>query len=71
MRPQVSNNLRIAARAAGLSLLEIARDRTANLIFIGARGTRGLVHGELGGTAEQVIRSAQIPVVAVPTPPEL
>ena len=26
MRPQVSNNLRIAARAAGLSLLEIARE---------------------------------------------
>ena len=46
-------------------ILELARDKKADLIVMGTRGRTGLAHVALGSIAERVVRGAPCPVVTV------
>jgi len=46
-------------------VLEVARDKNADLIAMGTHGRRGLSHLFLGSIAERVVRSAEVPVLTV------
>jgi nucleotide-binding universal stress UspA family protein len=46
-------------------VLEIAREKHADLIAMGTHGRRGLSHLFLGSVAERVVRSSEIPVLTV------
>jgi len=46
-------------------LVEIARQRNADLIALGTHGRRGLSHLLLGSVAERVVRTADCPVLTV------
>jgi len=43
----------------------VADERRADLIVVGRRGRRGLVHALRGGTAERILRAATRPVYVV------
>ncbi len=46
-------------------IIELARDKNADLIVMGTRGRTGLAHVALGSIAERVVREAPCPVVTV------
>jgi len=46
-------------------ILEVAREKKADLIAMGTHGRRGLKHLLLGSVAEHVVRGAEIPVLTV------
>jgi nucleotide-binding universal stress UspA family protein len=46
-------------------VLEVARDKKADLIAMGTHGRRGLSHLFLGSVAERVVRTAEVPVLTV------
>jgi nucleotide-binding universal stress UspA family protein len=46
-------------------LIEVARERSADLLALGTHGRRGLSHLLLGSVAERVVRSADCPVLTV------
>jgi nucleotide-binding universal stress UspA family protein len=49
-------------------ILRFARDRHARLIVVGTHGRKGVQRAILGSTCEGLIRSSEIPVVAVKFP---
>ena len=51
-------------------ILELARDKNADLIVMGTRGRTGLAHVVLGSIAERVMRGAPCPVITVKESPE-
>ena len=53
-----------AERVSGL-IVEEAAARRAELIVVGTHGRRGVVRMRLGSDAEQVARSANVPVLRV------
>ncbi|MFI5315318.1 MAG: universal stress protein [Myxococcota bacterium] len=46
-------------------VLEVAREKHADLIAMGTHGRRGLSHLFLGSVAERVVRSSEVPVLTV------
>lgn len=46
-------------------IVELARDKSADVIVMGTRGRTGLAHVVLGSIAERVLREAPCPVVTV------
>ncbi|HEX3772556.1 MAG TPA: universal stress protein [Polyangiaceae bacterium] len=42
-----------------------ARERGVNLVVVGSRGHRALLHALLGGVAEKIVRTAPCPVLVV------
>ncbi len=60
---EIEGVVRIGTAVDGL--LEEARARDANRIFIGTHGRSGLNHFLLGSVAERVARMAHVPVVVV------
>jgi nucleotide-binding universal stress UspA family protein len=46
-------------------ILEVARERNADLIVMGTHGRRGLSRAFLGSVAERVVRTSPIPVLTV------
>ena len=77
-------DVRARAEAAGLGAVETALvqgrahrqilayvdDHDVDLVVLGTRGLTGLERYLLGSVAEKVIRMADVPVLAVPTPAE-
>jgi nucleotide-binding universal stress UspA family protein len=57
-----------AERSAAHGILEEAGKRAADLIVLGTHGRRGLRRMVLGSDAEQVVRSAPVPVLLVRAP---
>ncbi len=49
-------------------ILQVAKERGADLIVMGTHGRRGLSHALLGSVAEKVVRISPIPVLTVGTP---
>lgn len=49
-------------------IVEVARERKADLIVVGTHGRRGLSRVFLGSVAERVVRTSPIPVLTVGTP---
>ena len=47
------------------AIVAVARERGADLIVMGTHGRRGLAHLLLGSVAEQVVRTAECPVLTV------
>ena len=47
------------------AIVDVARERGADLIVMGTHGRRGLAHLLLGSVAEQVVRTAECPVLTV------
>ncbi len=47
------------------SIIDVARDRQADLIVMGTHGRTGLKHVLLGSVAERVVRHAPCPVLVV------
>jgi nucleotide-binding universal stress UspA family protein len=47
------------------AIVAVARERGADLIVMGTHGRRGLAHLLLGSVAEQVVRTADCPVLTV------
>ena len=60
----------IAGQRFGEVVAQEARDWDADLIVIGTHGRRGVSRVLLGSGAEQVLRLAPVPVLAVRTPEE-
>lgn len=58
----------IKALSPDLGLLQLARERGADLILIGTHGRSGLAHIRLGSTAERVVQHAECPVLTVRDP---
>jgi nucleotide-binding universal stress UspA family protein len=56
------------ALSPDLGLLQVARDRRADLIVLGTHGRTGLQHIRLGSTAERVVQNADCPVLTVRHP---
>jgi len=54
-----------AAGAPETVVLEVAKDKQADLIALGTHGRRGISHMLLGSVAERIVRHAEIPVVTV------
>ena len=54
--------------AAG-EIVRVARETECDLIVIGTHGRTGLARLVMGGTAEEVLRKAPCPVLAVKAPP--
>lgn len=50
------------------TLLDVAAEQDADLIVVGTHGRRGVARLMLGSVAENVVRSAGRPVLAVPLP---
>lgn len=50
----------------GPTIVEHAREREADLVVMGTHGRRGLRHMLLGSVAEEVVRTAERPVLTVP-----
>ena len=57
--------LEAPGRRLGALVAEAAKDFHADLIVVGTHGRRGIGRVALGSGAEQVIRSAPVPVLAV------
>jgi nucleotide-binding universal stress UspA family protein len=57
-----------AAGAPESVVLQVAKDKQADLIALGTHGRRGIPHMLLGSVAERVVRHAEIPVVTVRAP---
>ena len=57
-----------AGRRLGELVAEEARDWEADLVVVGTHGRRGMSRILLGSGAEQVLRLAPVPVLAVRTP---
>jgi nucleotide-binding universal stress UspA family protein len=47
-------------------ILEIAKERMADIIVMGTHGRRGLSRVFLGSVAEKVVRLSPVPVMTVP-----
>ena len=56
------------ALSPDLGLLQLARERGADLIVMGTHGRSGLKHIRLGSTAERVVQHAACPVLTVRDP---
>ena len=63
--PADSRLLEAPGRRLGELVAEAARDFHADLIVVGTHGRHGIGRVALGSGAEQVIRSAPVPVLAV------
>lgn len=63
--PADSRLLEVPGRRLGDLVAEAAKDFQADLIVLGTHGRRGIGRVALGSGAEQVIRSAPVPVLAV------
>jgi nucleotide-binding universal stress UspA family protein len=50
------------------SILELARDLKAQLIVVGTHGRKGIQRAILGSTCEGLIRSSDVPVLAIRKP---
>jgi nucleotide-binding universal stress UspA family protein len=59
---------RISEGTAAAVIVETARKVPVDLIVIGTHGRTGLSHVLLGSVAERVVRTAQCPVLTVPSP---
>lgn len=57
--------LEIARGEPAAAIVDVADDLDAHLIVIGTHGHQGLVRLVLGSVAEEVLRSAHVPVVSV------
>ena len=64
----VDSRLVFRALSPDLGLLQLARDRHADLIVMGTHGRSGLQHIRLGSTAERVVQLAECPVLTVRRP---
>ncbi len=49
-------------------IVDLARDKDADLIVLGTRGRTGLAHVALGSIAERVVREAPCPTITVKAP---
>ena len=49
-------------------VLRVADEVGASYIVVGTHGRTGLAHLLMGSVAEQIVRRAKVPVLAVPTP---
>ena len=58
----------VQALSPDLGLLQLARERGADLIVMGTHGRSGLRHIRLGSTAERVVEHARCPVLTVRDP---
>jgi nucleotide-binding universal stress UspA family protein len=58
----------VQALSPDLGLLQLARERGADLIVMGTHGRSGLRHIRLGSTAERVVENARCPVLTVRDP---
>ncbi|HZL99779.1 MAG TPA: universal stress protein [Planctomycetota bacterium] len=58
----------VKALSPDLGLLQLARERGADLIVVGTHGRSGLAHIRLGSTAERVVQHATCPVLTVRDP---
>ena len=54
-----------AAGAPERLIIELAKQKHADLIVMGTHGRRGLSHLLLGSVAERVVRTAECPVMTV------
>ncbi len=54
--------------AAWEQLLEVAREKGADLIVVGSHGRKGLPRALIGSVAEKVVRLASVPVLTVHGP---
>ncbi len=48
-----------------VGILDVAKDRSADMIVIGTHGRRGLEHAFLGSVAEKIVRLSPVPVLTV------
>lgn len=48
------------------AIIDYARDTKADLIVTGTEGRRGVAHALLGSVAERILRTSEVPVLAVP-----
>jgi nucleotide-binding universal stress UspA family protein len=55
-----------SARSVASGLLEVARDRSASVVALGSSAAGGLGLVSLGGVAERILHSADIPVTVAP-----
>jgi len=51
--------------SAAMAIIDIAKERSVDLIVMGTRGLTGLKHFALGSVADRVVRSAPCPVLTV------
>ncbi|GAB3661828.1 universal stress protein [Ramlibacter alkalitolerans] len=66
--PADSRLVEAAGRRLGELVAQEARDWEADLVVVGTHGRRGMSRILLGSGAEQVLRLAPVPVLAVRTP---
>jgi nucleotide-binding universal stress UspA family protein len=66
--PADSKLVETAGRRLGELVAQEARDWEADLVVVGTHGRRGMSRILLGSGAEQVLRLAPVPVLAVRTP---
>ena len=58
----------VKALSPDLGVLQLARERGADLLVLGTHGRSGLRHIRLGSTAERVVENARCPVLTVRDP---
>ena len=63
-----SVEIRVETLAVGDILLDVAREKNADLIVMGTHGQRGLERVLLGSVAMHVLRRAECPVVTIAHP---
>jgi nucleotide-binding universal stress UspA family protein len=51
--------------SAAMAILDVAKERSVDLIVMGTRGLTGLKHFALGSVADRVVRSAPCPVLTI------
>jgi nucleotide-binding universal stress UspA family protein len=51
--------------SAAMAIVDIAKERSVDLVVMGTRGLTGLKHFALGSVADRVVRSAPCPVLTV------
>jgi len=61
----ISSEFVVSRGYPGDVIVELARDKSADIIVMGTHGRTGLPHVLLGSVAERVIRSAPCPVITV------
>jgi nucleotide-binding universal stress UspA family protein len=67
LRPGTFSTVAVMAGHAAEAIVELARDRSADVIVVGTHGYGPIKHFVLGSVAERVLRRAECPVVTVPT----
>lgn len=66
----IAQILRYNATTSAGEILSVAKEMSAGLIVVGTHGRRGLAAFFLGSVAEEILRRADIDVLAVPMPHE-